>query len=112
MSDDLDNLAEKIRKAKGEDKASLAKQRAEAADKNSKQGMQAGIELVGAILLCTALGYGIDNWLGTKPAFLLIFFFLGTCTGFYNVYRISNNMGTAVGNKQPEKTSQNDLQGD
>ncbi|MCD8562535.1 MAG: AtpZ/AtpI family protein [Alphaproteobacteria bacterium] len=53
--------------------------------------------------MSTAIGYGIDYYFGTKPAFLLIFFFLGVCTGFYNVYRVTQNMGTAVGIKKPAK---------
>ncbi len=81
----------------------------------SRAGAQAGMELVAAIVLCTALGIALDRWLATSPLFLLIFFFLGLATGFYNVYRVTNNIGTAVGASKPaqnrartEEPSQND----
>jgi ATP synthase protein I len=105
MTDDLDDLAQKIRIVKGEDDESLRKKARQAQEADSRAGMQAGVELVVAVIAGTAIGYGLDSWLGTKPLFLLIMFFLGVCTGFYNVYRISQNMGTAVGNK----SLQNDL---
>jgi ATP synthase protein I len=59
-------------------------------DQNAKQGIQAGIEMVVTIGACTAAGYGLDKWLETKPAFLLVMFFLGVCTAFYNVYRLTS----------------------
>lgn len=97
MSDpqDIQNLQDKIKAAR-QQKAEGVK--APASD--SRQGVQAGIELAGAIFISTAIGYGLDSWLGTKPAFLLIMFFFGVCTGFYNVYRLTQNMGTAVGIKK------------
>lgn len=104
MSNDIHDFNEKLKKARGQDDASIAKKVEEEKIAESKQGIQAGVELVGAIFIPTAIGYGLDQWLDTKPAFMLILFFLGICTGFYNVYRITQNMGTAVGNKIPEKT--------
>lgn len=109
MSDDLEKLNQKLLKARGLDQESLKKKEEEQKETESKQGIQAGIELVGAIFLPTAIGYMLDQWLDTQPAFMLILFFLGICTGFYNVYRITQNMGTAVGVKSPEKDTQNGL---
>lgn len=100
---DLQKFNEKLLKARGEDKVSLQKKDADKVDAEARRGIQAGVELVGAIFLPTAIGYMIDGWLDTRPAFMLILFFLGICTGFYNVYRISQNMGTAVGNKKQDK---------
>ncbi|MFN3701323.1 MAG: AtpZ/AtpI family protein [Alphaproteobacteria bacterium] len=104
----LKALDEKLKKVRGEDEASIQKREAENLDTQAKQGIQAGVELVAAIFIPTAIGYGLDNWLGTKPLFILVLFFLGICTGFYNVYRISQNMGTAVGNKPVNKSSDTD----
>lgn len=100
---DLEKFNEKLLKARGEDKVSVQKKVDEKVDAEARQGIQAGVELVGAIFLPTAVGYMIDGWLDTRPIFMLILFFLGICTGFYNVYRISQNMGTAVGNKKRDK---------
>lgn len=100
---DLVRLNEKLLKARGEDKESLQKKEKQAIDDQSRQGIQAGVELVGAIFIPTAIGYFIDGYFETRPLFMLILFFLGICTGFYNVYRISQNMGTAVGVKKNKK---------
>lgn len=100
---DLARLNEKLLKARGEDKESLQQKEKQAMDDQSRQGIQAGVELVGAIFIPTAIGYFIDGYFETRPLFMLILFFLGICTGFYNVYRISQNMGTAVGVKKNKK---------
>lgn len=109
MNNDLDELNKKLMKARGTDPETLKQKENEKLVVESKQGIQAGVEFVGAIFLPTAIGYGLDQWLETKPAFMLILFFLGICTGFYNVYRVTQNMGTAVGNKKPEKVEENGL---
>ncbi|MCD8526034.1 MAG: AtpZ/AtpI family protein [Alphaproteobacteria bacterium] len=97
-SGDIQSLQDKIKAAR-QQKAEGVK----APESDSRQGVQAGIELAGAIFISTAIGYGIDSYFETKPAFLLIMFFLGVCTGFYNIYRLINNMGTAVGVKNQKK---------
>lgn len=102
---DLEEFNKKLQKARGEDPVTLEKKRQEDNESDSKKGMQAGVELVGAIFLPTLLGYYVDDWLGTRPFFTLTLLFLGIATGFYNVYRITQNMGTAVGvvkDKEPE----------
>lgn len=103
MSDpkDIQSLQDKIKAAR-EQKAHGLK----APESDARQGAQAGIELAGAIFISTAIGYGIDSLAGTKPAFLLIFFFLGVCTGFYNVYRLTQNLGTAVGIKNASQKAE------
>lgn len=63
-------------------------------------GVRAGTELVGAIGVCAAIGYGLDRWLDTKPWLLILFLFLGVCTGFLNVYRATQNLGSSVGYKK------------
>ena len=40
-------------------------------------------ELVAGLIIGTGLGLLIDNWLATKPLFLIIFFFLGAFAGIY-----------------------------
>lgn len=100
---ELDALDEKIKRAKGEDKDTvIALEKAEE-DGESKAGIQAGIELVGAIAVSTALGVALDRWLDTNPAFTLVLFFLGVVVGFFNVYRVSQNLGSAVGYSQLHK---------
>jgi len=43
--------------------------------------------LVGAILLLGAAGYGLDQWLGTRPWFLLGGLLLGVIVGFYELVK-------------------------
>jgi F0F1-type ATP synthase assembly protein I len=39
--------------------------------------------LIGAIGVMTAVGYGLDHWLGTWPWFLVGGMLFGVATGFY-----------------------------
>ena len=39
--------------------------------------------MIGAIGVMTAIGYGLDRWLGTWPWFLLGCILFGVATGFY-----------------------------
>ena len=49
-------------------------------------------ELVAAVLVGTIIGFIFDNWFGTKPWFIIIFFFLGVTAGILNVIRVANNI--------------------
>lgn len=46
-------------------------------------------EFVAAVLVGAFIGWQLDTWLRTTPAFLLIFLLFGTAAGFWNVYRIA-----------------------
>jgi ATP synthase protein I len=52
--------------------------------------MRAGGEFVAAIIVGGFIGWLIDTWLGTKPGFLIAFFFLGVAAGVVNVIRATN----------------------
>lgn len=94
---DLDQLEEKIKKARHQDSIDKKVLKQVEATSDSRAGIQAGVELVGSIAVSTAIGYGLDHWLGTKPLFLILLFFLGVFAGFFNVYRVSQNLGGSVG---------------
>ena len=49
-------------------------------------------ELVAAVLVGTIIGFILDNWFGTKPWLILIFFFVGVVAGILNVIRSAKNM--------------------
>ena len=49
-------------------------------------------ELVAAVAVVTIIGFILDNWFGTKPWFIIIFFFLGVTAGILNVIRVANNI--------------------
>jgi ATP synthase protein I len=47
-----------------------------------------GVELVAALLVGLAIGYGLDHFLHTKPLFLILFVLLGGVAGMVNVWRL------------------------
>ena len=49
-------------------------------------------EMVAAVVVGTIIGYILDNWFGTKPWLILIFFFVGVIAGILNVIRSAKNM--------------------
>lgn len=48
---------------------------------------QVGFTMAGSILLCLAVGYFLDKWLGTRGIFTIIFIILGIAGGGVTVYR-------------------------
>ena len=64
--------------------------------------MRIGVELVAALVIGVGFGLFLDNWLETKPWFMLTFFLLGAAAGMFNVYRVVQNQGGAVGYRQAE----------
>tara|TARA_B110000495_G_C22522177_1_gene318355 strand:- start:251 stop:535 length:285 start_codon:yes stop_codon:yes gene_type:complete len=51
-------------------------------------GFKISTELVAALVVGVGIGLIVDNYLGTKPFGLIIFFILGAFAGFLNVYRV------------------------
>ena len=51
-----------------------------------------GTELVAAVVVGTIIGFILDNWFGTKPWLILIFFFVGVIAGIMNVVKSAKKM--------------------
>ncbi|WP_424137082.1 AtpZ/AtpI family protein [Roseomonas chloroacetimidivorans] len=51
-------------------------------------GFRAGVEVVSALVVGAALGFGLDRWLGTFPWLFLVFFVVGGAAGVLNIYRL------------------------
>ncbi len=51
-------------------------------------GMRVGVEMVSALVVAVAIGWGLDRWLGTRPIFIGVFVLLGGAAGVLNVWRI------------------------
>ena len=49
-------------------------------------------ELVAAVVVGTIIGFILDDWFGTKPWLILIFFFVGVAAGIMNVVKSAKNM--------------------
>ena len=74
------------------------KLKANKANKNDEPKSNLGIafkmstELVSAVAVGTIIGFILDNWFGTKPWLILIFFFIGVIAGIMNVIRSAKKM--------------------
>ena len=51
-------------------------------------GLRVGIELVSALVVAVAIGYGLDYLFGTKPILTAVFVLLGGAAGVLNVWRL------------------------
>ena len=51
-------------------------------------GLRVGIELVSALVVAVAIGYGLDRWFGTKPILTAVFVLLGGAAVVLNVWRL------------------------
>lgn len=56
-----------------------------------------GIELVTTVLVGVAIGWFLDQWLGTAPWLMVVFLFLGGAAGVTNVYRVVRGLDDSVG---------------
>jgi ATP synthase protein I len=53
-------------------------------------GLRAGSEFVSAVVVGVGVGWALDRALGTKPAFLIVFFLLGAAAAVWNVIRLTS----------------------
>ncbi|MDP2124287.1 MAG: AtpZ/AtpI family protein [Parvibaculum sp.] len=53
-------------------------------------------ELVAGVFVGAAIGWVLDSWLGTRPWFLLVFFFIGAAAGILNVYRAARQIAAST----------------
>ena len=49
-------------------------------------------EMVAAVVVGTIIGFILDNWFGTKPWLILIFFFVGVIAGILNVIKSAKKL--------------------
>jgi len=79
-------------------KIAKSKLRKNSSFKDEKKGsfmgnaFKLGTELVASVGVGTIIGFILDNWFGTKPWLIIIFFFIGSAAGILNVIRTAKNM--------------------
>jgi len=56
-------------------------------------GLRLGVEMVSALVVAIAIGYGLDRYFGTRPILLLVFLPLGIAAGVLNVWRMVKREG-------------------
>jgi ATP synthase protein I len=65
-------------------------------------GMRAASEFAAAVVIGSLIGWRLDVWLRTKPAFMIAFFMLGAGAGVWNVIRVTSPQpGGGAANDQP-----------
>jgi ATP synthase protein I len=89
----ISELGAKLDKAKAErDAAAQADLDAEMRGRGMAYGMRMAAEMVAAVIVGGAIGYGLDSLLGSKPWLFLLFFVLGFAAGVLNVVRSYERM--------------------
>ena len=51
-----------------------------------------GTELVAAVAVGSIIGFILDNWFGTKPLLIILFFLFGSAAGINNVIKAAKKM--------------------
>ena len=51
-------------------------------------GFKISTEIVAALIVGVVIGVLVDNYFGSQPFGLIIFFILGALAGFLNIYRV------------------------
>jgi len=89
MSKDQFKTRLEIAKSKILKKSKISKQ-----SSSSKLGIafKMSTEMVAAVVVGTIIGFILDNWFGTKPWLILIFFFVGVIAGILNVVKSAKDM--------------------
>ena len=88
---DLEDFKTRLKIAKSK----LQKDKTQNSDKKGVflgNAFKLGTELVAAVIVGTIIGFILDNWFGTKPILIIIFFFLGAAAGIVNVIRAAKRM--------------------
>lgn len=88
----LDALDKRLEKARAQ-KETMSPKPKEKADSAFGQAYRIGMELVIAVVIGGFIGFLLDQWLGTAPWLMILFFFLGVAAGFLNVYKAAQKMG-------------------
>lgn len=112
MSQIPDDLEQKIRAARDRQAASQpssGKSLAEREGSPAGAALRVATDLVAALAVGGFMGYWLDEWLGTRPLFMVVLFFLGFAAGFLNIYRAQMGEDFKVGFKRamPDKTDVN-----
>ena len=107
---DLDEFGQKLKKARESEKTRrLWKSNINKAP-NSALGVafRVSVELVSAVAVGFAIGWGFDQLLDTRPWFMVVLTFLGFGAGVMNVYRMAVGMNNTIGYSGKNDASQTD----
>jgi ATP synthase protein I len=63
-------------------------------------GVRVGVEMVSALVVAVAIGWGLDWLFGTRPILTAVFVLLGGAAGVLNVWRMFAPKSTPAGGKR------------
>ena len=66
-------------------------------DDGKSKAIRISTELIVAVALGGGIGLVLDNWLETKPWFLILFLLLGNAAGLWNIFRLTNGHKYKIG---------------
>jgi F0F1-type ATP synthase assembly protein I len=92
-----DSLKERIASAQAKHAQQNPVQSQPASGREMSQGVRAFMEMFGVLLGSGLMGYWLDRFFETAPTFLIIFIILGIISAVFNLYKLSKNLGTAIG---------------
>jgi len=97
--DDLSDLGARLNDARSEHIDPTRRPKKTGLEKGNALGLafRVGVELISAVAIATAIGWGLDYWLDTRPWLMLVFIVLGGAAGILNVYRMASGYGYATG---------------
>ncbi len=92
----LRKLGHRLRKAQKTRQDRLPEDRTRLPNTSMGLALRLGVELVTGLAVGGGIGWLLDQWLGTLPLFLLLFFFLGAAAGIMNVFRTAKEISLAA----------------
>ena len=83
-----DNFKTRLKIAKNKSKNKLERENHDTKGSNLGQAFKMSTELVSAVVV----GFILDQWFGTKPWLIIVFFFVGVVAGIMNVIRTAKKI--------------------
>lgn len=63
-----------------------------------------GIEMALSVVVGTAIGYWLDQWLGTEPWLMIFWMLCGVVAGFRSLYRAAKNIMKEMENDDTQRS--------
>ncbi len=106
-STDLDDFGKKLDKARESEETRRLWKSNVNRPPSSALGLafRVSVELVSAVAVGLAIGWGIDWVLGSRPWAMIVFIILGFIAGVMNVYRVASGMSMAKSLGQKDDAS-------